>query len=70
MPFQLCPSLRGKAFPSVFLWNGQFPVIRRFTELVGHFQEEQIGELLQVVAVTYAVVAQGVAEAPYFADDG
>ena len=34
--------------------------------LVGHLQEQQIGELLDVVAVVDAVVAQGVAEAPEF----
>ena len=37
--------------------------------LVGHLQEEQVGELLDVVAVIDAVVAQGVAEAPEFVDD-
>src|SRR5262245_64825452 len=34
--------------------------------LVGHLQEEQVGDLLDVVAVVDAVVAQGVAEAPQF----
>ena len=37
--------------------------------LVGHLEEEQIGELLDVVAVVHAVVAQRVAEAPEFLDD-
>ncbi len=36
---------------------------------VGHLEEEQVGELLDVVAVVDAVVAQGVAEAPEFVDD-
>ena len=37
--------------------------------LVGHLQEEQVGELLDVVAVIDAVVAERVAEAPEFVDD-
>src|SRR5207244_2397754 len=36
---------------------------------VRHFEKEQIGQLLDVVAVVDAVVAQGVAEAPKFLDD-
>ena len=38
--------------------------------LVGHLQEQQIGELLDVVAVAHAVVAQDVAVVPEFLDDG
>ncbi len=37
--------------------------------LVGHLEEEQVGDLLDVVAVVDAVVAQGVAEAPELLDD-
>ena len=37
--------------------------------LVGHLQEEQVGDLLDVVAVVDAVMAKGVAEAPEFLDD-
>ena len=37
--------------------------------LVGHLEEQQVGDLLDVVAVVDAVVAQGVAEAPEFLDD-
>ena len=36
---------------------------------VGHLQEQQVGELLDVVAVIDAVVAQRVAEAPEFLND-
>jgi hypothetical protein len=36
---------------------------------IRHLQEKQIGELLQVIAVTDAIVAQRVTEAPDFADD-
>jgi hypothetical protein len=37
--------------------------------LVGHLEKEQIGDLLDVVAIVDAVVAQRVAEAPEFLDD-
>src|SRR5205085_2421486 len=37
--------------------------------LVGHLEEEQIGDLLDVVAVVDAVMAKGVAEAPELGDD-
>ena len=37
--------------------------------LVGHLEEEQIRDLLDVVAVVDAVVAEGVAEAPELGDD-
>ena len=38
--------------------------------LVGHLEEEQVGELLDVVAVGDAVVAQDVAVVPEALDDG
>src|ERR671926_1486893 len=37
--------------------------------LVGHLEEEQVGELLNVVAVGEAVVAEQVAVAPELLDD-
>jgi hypothetical protein len=43
--------------------------IGRSAALVGHFQEQQIGELLDVVAVAHAVVAQDVAVVPEFLDE-
>ncbi len=50
---------------------GQSHLLRRssIASLVGHLEEEQVGDLLDVVAVVDAVVAQGVAEAPEFLDD-
>lgn len=36
---------------------------------VGHLHEEQVGDLLDVVAVVHAVVAESMAEAPEFLDD-
>src|SRR5262249_31979879 len=37
--------------------------------LVGHFEEEQVRNLLDVVAVIDAVMAKRMAEAPQFLDD-
>ena len=36
---------------------------------IGHFEEDEVGELLEVVAVADAIIAQGVAEAPDSGDD-
>jgi len=69
MAFQFGPTLCGKAFPGIFFGYGQFPIVWRFAELIGHLQEEEIGELFQIIAIAHAVIAQGVAEAPDFADD-
>jgi hypothetical protein len=44
-------------------------VERRLGHLVGHFQEEQKGNLLRVGHVREAVVTQDVGEIPGFADD-
>ena len=38
--------------------------------LISHLQKQQIGELLDIVAVAHAVVAQDVAVIPEFLDDG
>ena len=38
--------------------------------LIGHLEEEEIGELFQVVTVAYAIIAEGVAEGPDFRNDG
>ena len=56
--------------PSVFLWDSNIPLVGRLTVFVSHLEEDQVGELFEVVAVADAVVAEGVAEAPDFGDDG
>jgi hypothetical protein len=35
-----------------------------------HLQKQQIGKLLQVIAVAHPIIAQGVAEIPDFLDEG
>ncbi len=47
-----------------------FLVVRRLGALVGHLEKQQISELLDVVAIRHAVVAQDVAVIPEFLDDG
>ena len=44
-------------------------VVRRLRLLVGHLEEEQVRELLDVVAVGEAVVAEDVAVVPELLDD-
>jgi len=36
---------------------------------MGHFQEEQVSQLLQVIAIAHAFIPKGVAIIPYFPDD-
>jgi len=42
----------------------------RLAVLIGHLEEEKVGQLLQVVAIAYAIIPQGIAEGPDFGDDG
>ena len=46
-----------------------FALVRRLAVLIGHLQEQQIGEPLQVVALAHAINAQ-VADAPNRFGDG
>src|ERR1700681_2670040 len=59
---EYCPRKRRETLPIAALRDHD-----RF--LVGHFQEEQLGELLYVVTIIDAVMAKGMAEAPEFLDD-
>jgi hypothetical protein len=67
---QLGAALAAQALPVVALGDVRIAVVGRLAVLIGHLQEQQIGELLQVVAVAHAIIAQGVAEVPDFVDDG
>ena len=44
-------------------------VVWRLGALVGHLEEQQIGQLLDVVAVAHPVVAEDIAVVPEFLDD-
>ena len=52
--------------PVITIWNAGLPTERRSRLFVGHLQKEQISELLDVVAVGQAVVAEDVAVVPEF----
>jgi hypothetical protein len=67
---QLGAALVAQALPVEVVGDVRVAVVRRLAVLIGHLQEQQVGELLQVVAVAHAVIAQGVAEVPDFVDDG
>jgi hypothetical protein len=54
----------GEGFPTVVLGNDGFGF-----RLLGHFEEEQVGELGDVVGILDAIVAEDVAEVPEFLDD-
>jgi len=53
----------------MFDGNGNFAVVRRPTIFISHFQEDEIGELFEVITVADAVIAERRAEAPDFGDD-
>ena len=56
-----------------FVWTepiNQRPSLGRLAALIGHLEEQQVGELLYVVAIAHAIVAQHVAVVPELLDDG
>jgi hypothetical protein len=55
-----------EAGPVVIFGDGGLLVVRRAGPLVIHFEEEEVGELLDVVAVRDSVVAEEVAVVPDF----
>lgn len=67
---QLVAVFLDEARPTVLLRHRALLVVRRPGALVGHLEEQQIGELLDVVAIRHAVVTQDVTVVPEFLDDG
>lgn len=49
--------------------SGRFAVVWRSAVFIGHFKKQQIGQLFQIIAITDADVARGIAEGPDFADN-
>lgn len=70
MNLQLRALERPEGGPGVFLRHADIPLVGRAAVFIGHLEEDQVGELLQIIAVADAVVAEGGAEAPDFGDDG
>ncbi|MNN42898.1 hypothetical protein D3C81_1571080 [compost metagenome] len=59
-----------QAGPVVALRNVGVAVVWLLRIFVREFQEQQISELFQIIAIAHAIVAQGVAEIPDFLDKG
>ena len=60
----------GQAFPVVAIGNTDIAVVRWLGVLVRHLEEDQVGELLKIVAVAHTVIAQRGAEIPDPGDNG
>ena len=56
--------------PAVALRDARLLSVGRLGILVGHFEEDQVCKLLQIIAVGNAVVPQRAAHAPDLGDDG
>jgi hypothetical protein len=59
-----------EGFPGILGGDAHVPGVGGSGILVGHLQEDQVGELFQVVSVAHPGVAEDVAEAPDLGDDG
>ena len=70
MAFQFRARAVGQTFPVVFFGNADITIVGRLAVFKRHLQENQIGNLLQIVAVAHAVIAQHMAETPNLLDDG
>ena len=66
--FELVAALAGEHGPTVFRWDGVAET--QIAHLLGELEEEQVGDLLDVVAVTDARVLEDVGVVPDFGDDG
>jgi len=53
-----------------FLRDADISVVRRFPVLFSHFQEYEVGQLFQIIAVAHTPVPQDFTEAPDFGNDG
>src|SRR5207302_359200 len=64
MAFQVVPVQTLKARPIQATRDESRPIVRGFHLLIGHLQEKQEGQLLDVVPVREAVIAENVAVIP------
>ena len=55
---QLCAALARKALPTTVFRKTGRPVVGGLAVLVCHLEEEQIGELLEIIAVGNAIVIE------------
>jgi len=57
-----------QAVPVIFDRNSDILFID-FAVFIGHFEKQQVGELFEIIAITYPVIPQRVAETPNFRDN-
>lgn len=62
MGFQFRPALAGQALPVVLGGYLDVPAVGGPGVFIAHLQEQQEGQLLQIIAVADAVIAEDVAE--------
>jgi len=67
--FQLFPFAVLEALPAYIFLDDGF-LVQLVDLLVGHLEEEQVGELFHVIAIGDAVVPEDVAVVPQALDDG
>ena len=67
---QLGAAFALQALPVAGSGNADIAAIGWLAIFVGHLQEDQVGQLLQIVAVADPIVAQGGTETPNLGDDG
>ena len=68
--FEFCTLKRAQRGPRERERDADFAVVGRAGVVVGHLEEDEVGELFELVAVADAVVTERGAEAPDFGDDG
>lgn len=56
--------------PAEALGDAGFLAVGRAGVFVGHLQKDEVGKLLQIIAIGHAVIPQGIAQAPDLGDDG
>ena len=56
--------------PTVLIRNLAGQIVRGLRPLVRHLEEQQIRQLLDIVAIAYTVVAEDIAVIPELFDDG
>ena len=66
--FQRLTCFRSEAGPVVVLGNVRIALVGLLRIFMRQLQEQQIGQLLKVVAIPHAVIAQGMTEVPDFLD--
>ena len=70
MGFKLRAAAGGETRPAIAFGDADIAAVGRPGVFVRHLEEDQVGQLLKVVAVADAVVAQRGTEAPDLGDDG